>query len=137
VEGLGRRLLLSAMIMTLHNIGMHEFFQCAASVYRSQDRTERLRLRPFFDLIDELNRAAGGRVSRQRWLAAGRYALGHLWQGWFFLDVLLQYRLGLERRWFLRFHDLAIQPLLRFRALQYPATGLLWLGYKLMQRLIR
>jgi rSAM/selenodomain-associated transferase 2 len=137
VEGLGRRLLLSAIIMNLHAIGMHDFFQRAHSVYRSQDRTERLRLGPFFELIDNLNQEAGGQTRRRRWLASGRYALGHLWQPCFFLDVLVEYRLGLKRRWFLGCHDRVLSPLTRFRPLHYLAAGVLWLAYRLMQRLIR
>ncbi|MGD8933084.1 MAG: hypothetical protein PVI52_10980, partial [Chromatiales bacterium] len=101
------------------------------------DRTERLRLGPFFTLIETLNREAGGRIRRQRWLATGRYALGHLWQPCFFLDVLLQHHLGGDRRWFLHCHDLALRPLVRFKALQYLAAGMLWLVYQALRRLIR
>ena len=137
VEGLGRRLLLSALIMNLHAIGMQEFFHRATAVYRTQDRTGRLKLAPFFALVEQLNREAGRQLTRQRWLAAGRYALGHLWQPCFFLDVLLQHRLGRERRWFLRCHDRVLAPLWRFKPLHYLAAGVLWLGFKLMQRLIR
>ncbi|MGD8587861.1 MAG: TIGR04283 family arsenosugar biosynthesis glycosyltransferase [Chromatiales bacterium] len=137
VEGLARRLLLSAMIMTLHHIGMHDFFQRADSVYRRQDRTEKLRLGPFFTLIDSLNREAGGHIRRQRWLATGRYALGHLWQPCFFLDVVLHHHLGGERHWFLGCHDLALKPLVRFKPLHYLAAGVVWLVYQGLQRLIR
>lgn len=137
VEGLGRRMLLSALIMNLHALGLREFFHRSAALYRSQDRTERLQLAPFFALFDELNRQAGAQVSRQRWLATGRYAFGHLWQPCFFLDVVLKEKLGISRSWFLPLHDRLCKPLQRFRPLHYLAAGVVWLCYVGLRRLNR
>ena len=89
LEGLGRRMILSALIMNFHSIGLTEFFDRADTVYRNQDSTGRLLMTPIFQLISDLNREAGSRVSRQRWRATGRYVLSHAWQPFFYLDVIL------------------------------------------------
>lgn len=129
-EGLARRMLLSAMIMNFHAMGLTEFFVRADDIYLHQDRTGKLDLAPIFNLVDEMNRAAGKRLSRQRWLATGRYLSGHVWQSFFWLDVAMQHRFGRERRVFLPFHDRFVSPLCRLRPVHYLTAGLVWIGFK-------
>lgn len=128
-EGLGRRMVLSALIMNFHAMGLTDFFHRAGAVYRNQDRTGKLRLGPIFNLIDDLNREAGGQVSRQRWLATGRYVFGHAWQLFFWLDVALEHRFGKRKRSFLPFYDRLIGPLAGLRPFHAITAGLTWLWY--------
>lgn len=128
-EGLGRRMLLSAMIMNYHAMGLTEFFHRAAVVYRHQEHTEKLQLGPIFNLIDELNREAGRQVSRQRWFASGRYACEHAWQLFLWIDVALQHRFGIRQRTFLPFYDRFIGPLAGLRLFHALGAGLVWLWY--------
>jgi rSAM/selenodomain-associated transferase 2 len=136
-EGLARRMLLSALIMNCNAIGWDAFFQRTASLYRQQAHTDKLQLSPIFALIDALNRAASPPIRRQRWLATGRYVQAHLWQACFFLDVLMESKLGIRRRGFLACHDRLLQPLQRFRPLNYLITGVVWLGYRLVRSWMR
>ncbi|MEE9397442.1 MAG: TIGR04283 family arsenosugar biosynthesis glycosyltransferase, partial [Methylococcales bacterium] len=100
-EGLGRRMILSALIMNFHHIGLMEFFQRSGAIYRNQDRTGILQLAPIFRLINDLNRDAGRSVALQRWLATGRYVRGHAWQIFFFFDVAFQSLFKTKGRGFL------------------------------------
>lgn len=135
-EGLGRRMLLSAMIMNLHAIGLNEFFQRSKAIYRSQDSTAKLRLRPIFNLIAKLNREAGPQTSRRRWLASGRYACGHSWQLFFWLDIALE-GLGKRRRNLLPLYDRFIAPLSDNRLCYLAASGGLWLWFHTIRLLLR
>ena len=128
-EGLGRRMLLSAIIMNFHAMGLDEFFHRARDVYRSQDQTRKLRLGPVFELIHTINKEAGRRTSRQRWFATGRYALSHLWQLFFWLDVAAAHWFGRKQRMFLSLHDRFLTPLSGLKPLQILSTGLVWLCF--------
>ena len=128
LEGLGRRMILSALIMNFHHIGFSEFFQRAAAIYRNQTSTGRLHLSPIFQLIEDLNREAGTEVARKRWLATGRYVRGNAWQPFFFLDLLLQQLFRIRKRPFLVFHDRIFNPVLDFLPFDWLTAGLtrLW-----------
>lgn len=128
-EGLGRRMVLSALIMNFHAMGLTEFFHRAAAVYRNQDRTEKLQLSPIFKLIHDLNCEAGKAIGRQRWMATGKYILGHAWQLFFWLDVALEHRFGKRKRIFLPFYDRFISPLAGLRPLHAITAGLTWLWF--------
>ncbi|MEN8178601.1 MAG: TIGR04283 family arsenosugar biosynthesis glycosyltransferase [Pseudomonadota bacterium] len=128
-EGLGRRMVLSALIMNFHAMGLTEFFHRAAAVYRNQDRTGKLQLGPIFNLIDDLNHEAGRQVSRQRWLATGRYVFGHVWQLFFWLDVALQHRFNKKKSIFLPFYDRFIGPLAGLRPFHVITAALTWIWF--------
>ncbi|MCP4288787.1 MAG: glycosyltransferase family 2 protein [Gammaproteobacteria bacterium] len=130
-EGLGRRMILSALIMNFHSIGLTEFFDRADSVYRNQDSTGRLLMTPVFQLISDLNREAGSTVSRQRWRATGRYVLGHAWQPLFFLDVILGTLLKTGHHPFLTLYDRLFRPLLSFPPFEYLAAWLTWVWFQI------
>ena len=127
-EGLGRRMLLSAMIMNLHAMGLHEFFRRSRSIYRTQSHTTKLRLGPVFSLLAELNREAGPRISRRRWLASGRYACLHLWQLFFWLDIVLE-GLGKRRRQLLPVYDRVIAPRTDNHFCHLAAGGVVWIWF--------
>jgi hypothetical protein len=127
-EGLGRRMLLSAMIMNLHAMGLDEFFQRNRSIYRNQSHTAKLRLSPIFSLIAELNREAGPQVSRRRWLATGRYACLNAWQLFFWLDIVLE-GLGKRRRRLLSLYDGIMAPRTHNRFCHLMAGAVLWIWF--------
>ncbi len=128
LEGLGRRMIMSALIMNFHHIGFSEFFHRTAVIYRNQTSTDRLLLCPIFQLIEDLNREAGTEVARKRWLATGRYVRGNAWQPFFFLDLLLQQLFRIRKRPFLAFHDRIFKPVFDFLPFDWLTAGLtrLW-----------
>ena len=130
-EGLGRRMILSALIMNFHSIGLTEFFDRADTVYRNQESTGRLLMTPIFQLISDLNREAGSRVSRQRWRATGRYVLGHAWQPFFYLDVVIGKLFKTGRRPLLTLHDHIFRPITNFPPFEYLAAGLTWVWFRI------
>ncbi|MCB1758996.1 MAG: TIGR04283 family arsenosugar biosynthesis glycosyltransferase [Gammaproteobacteria bacterium] len=129
-EGLGRRMILSALIMNFHSMELEAFFHGADCIYRNQDRTGRLQLAPIFALIHRLNREAGLRATHQRWRATGHYVLGHAWQLFFFLDVLIDRGSTGSRQPFLRLHDHIFRPLTNFAPFDYLTAALTWIWYR-------
>lgn len=134
-EGFARRMILSALIMNFERIGLNEFFYRAKSVYRNQGSTGHLLMTPIFQLINDLNREAGTKVSRQRWHATGRYVLNNAWQPFFYLDVLLSKWLNNGRHPFLTLHDRLFRPLFRYRPFEYLSAGLTWIWFQISWRL--
>ena len=130
-EGLGRRMILSALIMNFHNIGLDEFFERAETVYRNQDSTGRLLMTPIFQLISDLNREAGPVVARQRWRATGRYVLSHAWQPLFYLDILLARLFKIGSHPLLYLHDRLFRPVAGFPPFEYLAAGLTWIWFQI------
>jgi rSAM/selenodomain-associated transferase 2 len=129
-EGMLRRMILSALIMNFHSIGLDEFFQRAGSVYRNQTETGRLCMSPIFRLIRELNREAGMAEALRRWQATGRYVCSHAWQPFFWLDVTLQPLLG-RRRPFLWLHDRLLQPVIGLPPFTTVSAALTWIWFRL------
>lgn len=134
-EGLARRMILSALIMNFERIGLSEFFLRAKSVYRNQESTGYLLMTPIFQLISDLNREAGPKVSRQRWYATGSYVLSNAWQPFFFLDVVLGTWLSNGRHPFLALHDRLFQPVFRYRPFVFLTAGLTWIWFQLSWRI--
>lgn len=128
-EGLGRRMLLSAMIMACNHLGLDVFFQRLKIAYQVQDQTSRLRLTPMFEVFDALNREARPQVRRTRWLALGRYVQSHLWQPLFCCDLLLERAFAIHKRPLLWLHDRVIRPLTDFLPFHLLSTVLVWLVY--------
>ncbi|HXK57055.1 MAG TPA: TIGR04283 family arsenosugar biosynthesis glycosyltransferase [Gammaproteobacteria bacterium] len=129
-EGLGRRMILSALIMNFHSIGLTEFFDRADNVYRNQENTGRLLMTPIFQLISDLNREAGIDVSRQRWRATGRYVLSHAWQPFFYLDAVVIGKLfKTSAHPLLTLHDSVFKPITRFAIFEILTAGLTWIWF--------
>ncbi len=136
-EGFARRMILSALIMNFHAIGFREFFEQAPELYRTQQRTTRLRMTPYFQLIHHLNEISGAAISRQRWLATGKYVRNHAWQLFFFLDVVRERITGSKKRSFLWLHDHIIGCAIHNTLGTYFAVILAWVWYKLARRWYR
>lgn len=113
IEGINARQTLNALMMNFLAIGWLDFFLNAPDIYRQQDRTQPLKLLPFFTQIKDL---LGKMPIRQRWriwLATGSYVRGQAWQLGFALDCRKAYQGGYEPgqqedawlRWFDRWFE--------------------------------
>lgn len=91
VEGLWQRQLLGALLMCFRAIGWDPFFCQAREVYRTQDKTGKLKLSPYFYLIQKLLAAQTKEERSQIWGAAGRYVRRHAWQIFFSCDCFRGY----------------------------------------------
>ena len=77
VEGLQSRYALMAILMSLHEIGAQEFFERTPGLYRSQDRSQPLDLRPFLRCARSVIRERG---CLRSWMQIGEYAALNSWQ---------------------------------------------------------
>jgi rSAM/selenodomain-associated transferase 2 len=87
IEGLRERQTLNAIIMALAALGRDDFLKELPRIYRSHDRSRRLDLAPYFDL---LARRIGSLPWQQRlafWYETGRYVRINGWQVALALDV--------------------------------------------------
>jgi rSAM/selenodomain-associated transferase 2 len=94
-EGLWQRQLLGALIMCFRSIGYDQFVLSAPGIYRQQDKTDKLQMRPFFDLIRKLFAEMGPKAAWQIWWLSGCYIRRHAWQLAFALDARRSFRLGI------------------------------------------
>jgi rSAM/selenodomain-associated transferase 2 len=135
VEGIRERQTFSSLLMNFVAMGWKEFFAEAANIYQIQDRTGRLQLLPYLQLIRKLT---GKMPFRQRigfWYATGRYVRDNAWQIPFYFDTSYQYRAnispgtGVNRR--LKIHDQWIEPLLDHPPGRVAAGLLTWVWYRM------
>ena len=96
VEGLKARQTLNALMMNFFAIGWLEFFDKAPDIYRRQDRTQPLQLRPFFVLIRDLFADMPLRKRWGIWLATGGYVRSQAWQLGLAMDCRKACRRGVE-----------------------------------------
>jgi rSAM/selenodomain-associated transferase 2 len=127
-EGCYRRLLLMAIIMTLHHAGIHEFFERAPHVYRAQHETGRLLLTPFFRLIREILKERSPRGRLDGWLRIGRFVRESAWQPFFFVDVMAAPLPGYGHCPLTRLHDRLLGPLMGSRVCEAFISALAFLG---------
>ncbi len=115
VEGLRARQTLNALMMNFFAIGWLEFFVRAPGVYRQQDRTQPLRLRPFYRLAKELLGELPRRERWSVWLATGEYVRSQAWQIGLAMDCRKAYRRGCRtvpaQLCWLNFFDRWVDPL--------------------------
>ncbi|MCI0749183.1 MAG: TIGR04283 family arsenosugar biosynthesis glycosyltransferase [Nevskiales bacterium] len=136
-EGHAQRCTLMALMMALHEAGLHEFFDRAPGVYVSQDKTQRLDLSRFHRLIrQELWRARWRRAAQILFLC-GRFVRENAWQLFYYRDVRRRETLGAGRYPALSFYDRRLSRLLDNRLCDGLATLLmcawffLWLPFRL------
>lgn len=96
IEGLKARQTLNALMMNFLAIGWLEFFAKAPDVYRQQDRTQPLKLSPFFLLIKDLLDDMPLRKRWGIWLATGGYVRSQAWQIGLALDCRKTFRQSVE-----------------------------------------
>jgi rSAM/selenodomain-associated transferase 2 len=130
-EGLGRRMILNAIIMAFHYIGHKQFFARAPEVYRQQDSTKPLQITPFFKLIKTLDTEAGWRLSLRRWVQVGRFVRGAAWQIFFMFDIIIAVIFNWPKKPFLAFHDGLFKPLTNYLPFDLITAILTWIWFTL------
>ncbi|MBF0384177.1 MAG: TIGR04283 family arsenosugar biosynthesis glycosyltransferase [Magnetococcales bacterium] len=130
-EGLGRRMILNAIIMAFHYIAHDQFFNRAPEVYRGQDSSKPLQITPFFRLIRTLNRESGWRVALHRWLAVGGFVRRAAWQLFFIFDIIIARFFASKKKPFLAFHDRVFLPLTNFFLFDLLTAILTWIWFTL------
>jgi len=133
-EGLQARQTLNALLMNFAAIDWTEFFSRATDVYRSQNNTEKLLLKPYLDLVAAMIAAELPEQRRQIWLGTGAYVRTHAWQIPFSLDARRAYLrrvpVGEGKTPLLDFHDRWFDRLTDNRFGRLVATGLTWCWFQ-------
>lgn len=115
-EGLRQRQTLNAILCNFLHIGFLDFFEYAAQAYQQQDKTRKLQLYPFLQLIHRLLKQKGLRQSLRYWYLTGAYITGNAWQLFFLRDCNNNYQnrftAGVGPTPWLNRHDRWIKPLL-------------------------
>ncbi|MBF0444345.1 MAG: TIGR04283 family arsenosugar biosynthesis glycosyltransferase, partial [Magnetococcales bacterium] len=130
-EGLGRRMILNAIIMALHYTGFKEFFTRAPEVYRQQDSTEPLQISPFFKLIKTIHSEANWQGSFKHWLYIGAFVRGAAWQIFFLFDVIVAQIFNWQKKPFLTFHDRFFKPITNYLPFDLLTAILTWIWFTL------
>jgi rSAM/selenodomain-associated transferase 2 len=130
-EGLGRRMILNAIIMAFHYIGHKQFFARAPEVYSQQDSAKPLQITPFFNLIKTLDAEAGWRISLQRWRQIGGFVRGAAWQIFFIIDIITAQLFNWQKKPFLTFYDGIFKPLTNFLLFDLLTAILTWIWFTL------
>ncbi|PLX85078.1 MAG: glycosyl transferase [Desulfuromonas sp.] len=94
-EGLFERQVLNALIMNSVFIGWTACLAELPGLYRSQGRTERLRLLPFLRKFREILKSLPLRQRLLIWYRTGGYVRPNAWQIAFFFDVRRNFRKGI------------------------------------------
>lgn len=92
VEGLQERQILNALMRNFFSSGFHEFFERAEHAYHSQQKTEKLQLKPFLELIHKTVLARGFKSAFILWYKTGGYVANNAWQLAYALDCRSNYR---------------------------------------------
>jgi len=92
VEGWQARQTLNALMMNFLAIGWMDFFTQAPDLYQRQDRTQPLRLAPFYHLIHDLLVKMPLRRRGALWMATGAYVRQQSWQIGLALDCRKTWR---------------------------------------------
>jgi len=100
-EGLFPRQVLNAFIMNFAFIDFMPFFQESPTIYRLQDKTSRLQLLPYFQLIHYLVGRMPWQDRLALWYRTGIYVRSHAWQ----IALLLDVRKAFRRNEELTFHN--------------------------------
>jgi hypothetical protein len=85
---------LNALLCNFDAIGFDGFFPAAAEAYRTQNRTQRLRLGPFLSIAHRLSVAEGLRKALTYWYRTGGYVAHNAWQLAFAVDCARNRRIG-------------------------------------------
>ncbi|WP_455201876.1 hypothetical protein, partial [Kaarinaea lacus] len=94
-EGFAKRQILNSFLCNFNAMGVNEFFQSAQEVYKSQNETRKLQLRPFLKLAHRQMNGQGLRIAIKRWYLTGAYIADNAWQLAFALDCRRNRKRGL------------------------------------------
>ena len=85
-EGFTKRQILNSFLCNFNAMGVNFFFQSALDVYKTQDHTQKLELRPFLQLAHQQMNGDGITFALKRWYQTGAYIANNAWQLAFALD---------------------------------------------------
>ena len=95
IEGFTKRQILNSFLCNFNAIGEKDYFKMAGDIYQQQDRTARLKLRPFLTATHRYMYKNGIRSALWRWYLTGSYIARNAWQLAFALDCLRNKKQGL------------------------------------------
>jgi rSAM/selenodomain-associated transferase 2 len=85
-EGFARRQILNALLCNFNAMGAEDFLRAAPGIYRAQDKTTPLQLRPFLTLAHQHMKGDSLKTAMRRWQQTGAYVADNAWQLAFALD---------------------------------------------------
>lgn len=94
-EGFTNRQILNSFLCNFNAMGETEYFEIAGDIYKQQEETARLRLRPFLKATHRYMYSDGIKVALHRWYQTGAYTAGNAWQLAFALDCIKNKKHGL------------------------------------------
>ncbi|MEO5347384.1 MAG: TIGR04283 family arsenosugar biosynthesis glycosyltransferase [Magnetococcus sp. YQC-9] len=125
-EGVWRRSFLNALILTAWQADFHPFLAASPALYRAQHATRRLHIRPFLQLIHQLDQGERAPVVWKRWYRLTRSMRRSLfWQLFFLFDLLVTPLRPSKTHPVLSFYDHLLDPLLDWIPLDLLLTPLL------------
>ena len=86
LEGFSQRQILNSFLCNFNAMGVSQFFQSALDAYKSQNETEKLKLKPFLKLAHQQMNGDGFTTAIKRWYLTGAYIVKNSWQLAFLLD---------------------------------------------------
>lgn len=131
-EGLARRMIISAIIMGLHESKFEPFYKEARQFYLTHDESQKLQMTPFFTAIINLIKLLRLKDRLSSWIKVGRYVRQNAWQLFFLADLLVTHRI-IDKNLLLRFHDSVVAPLLNFYLFDIIAGFLTYCWFKTSQ----
>lgn len=95
-EGFTRRQLLNSFLCNFNAMGEDDYFKQTDDIYKQQDQTGELRLRPFLKLTHRYMYNAGIKRAIRRWYNTGSYIANNAWQLAFAFDCRKNEKQGLQ-----------------------------------------
>ncbi|NOZ51851.1 MAG: glycosyltransferase [Gammaproteobacteria bacterium] len=86
LEGLKQRQILNSFMCNFNALGLSYFFDAALDAYKSQDKSNKLILRPFLNIAHQQILRNGWRQALKRWYQTGGYIADNAWQLAFAMD---------------------------------------------------
>lgn len=96
VEGFTKRQILNSFLCNFNAMNEAAYFEKARDIYKQQDQTSKLQLRPFLKLTHRYMYNNGFKRAFHRWYETGAYIAGNAWQLAFAFDCRKNRKQGLE-----------------------------------------
>lgn len=96
VEGFTNRQILNSFLCNFNAMNETQYFDLTREIYQQQDKTSKLRLRPFLKLTHRFMYSNGLKSALQRWYQTGSYIANNAWQLAFAIDCKRNKKLGME-----------------------------------------
>lgn len=95
-EGFTKRQILNSFLCNFNAMGENDYFNRTRDIYKQQDQTSELQLRPFLKLTHHYMYNAGLKCAIHRWYSTGSYIASNAWQLAFAIDCRSNKKLGRE-----------------------------------------